>query len=299
MMPTDKLRLPTYGGQALLEGVLMRGSHYAAAAFRKPDGEIVIHAEELTGIYKTRAAKTPFLRGIVILLDALVLGTHFLVISANHHTGEDEKIEGAALYGTLAFSLIIGIGVFFVIPALIAGVFEKYWALSSFTSNMIEGVIRLAFFLIYIWAIGKLPDISRFFAYHGAEHKTINAYEANVDLTSEQVSQFSLYHPRCGTGFLLIVVIISIVIFALLGPLSILFRILTRIIFLPIIVILAYEYMRWTANHLDSPIIKILISPNLLLQKLTTREPSNEMLDVAITALRQLIELENNYSVKS
>lgn len=296
-MPEKKLRFPSYGGQALLEGVMMRGSKYVTAVFRKPNGELSIHKEELTGLYKSRLIKIPFLRGMIILLDALLLGTRLLVLSANQQTGEEEKIEGPALYGTVGVSLVIGIGIFFVLPTLIAGGLEKNIETNSFVINFIEGIIRLIFLMVYVWAIGKMPEIHRFFAYHGAEHKTINAYEAKVELSPENISPFPLEHPRCGTGFLLIVVVISIVVFALLGPLDLIWRILSRILLIPVIVILAYEYMRWTANHLSNPIVRMLVFPNLWLQKMTTREPSPDMLEVSSMALKELIALENSNNI--
>jgi uncharacterized protein YqhQ len=291
-MPTDKLKLPSYGGQALIEGVLMRGSRYVAAAMRAPSGEIIIQKEELKGIYKTKLAKIPFLRGIVILWDSLGLGTKYLTISANTQTGEDEKIEGPAMFGTLIVSFAIAIGLFFLAPAALMHLLQTPLNLSNFSSNLVEGLIRLALIILYIWAIGKMPDIHRVFSYHGAEHKTINAFEAGADLTPEAVMPFSLHHPRCGTGFVLIVVVFSIIVFALLGPLSLAWRLASRVLLLPLIVMLAYEYMRFIANHLDLPFFKWLSKPNMAMQRLTTVEPTSEMLEVAIAAFKTMYEEE-------
>ncbi|MGD0004603.1 MAG: DUF1385 domain-containing protein [Anaerolineaceae bacterium] len=289
-MPIE--RFPSYGGQALIEGVLMRGSNYLAAAFRKPDGEIEILSEKLNGIYNSRLKKIPFLRGLIMLWDALVLGTRFLTTSANYQTGENEKIEGPTLYLSLGGALLIGIAIFFLLPAAIGQGFESLLRINHWWSNLIEGIIRLVLLVSYIWLIGKMPDIQRVFAYHGAEHKVINAFESGADLTPENVMKYSIEHPRCGTSFLLTVVLLSVVVFSLLGPLPILWRFLSRIILIPILATLAYEYIRWTARHLDSDIVKFLIRPNLALQHLTTREPSRAMVEVSISAFNKMYSLE-------
>ena len=287
-------KLPSYGGQALIEGVLMRGSNNVAAAMRAPDGEIVVQKETLEGIYTSKIKKIPFLRGLIVLWDALGLGTKYLTISANVQSEEEEeKIEGPTLYITLAVSLAIGVGIFFVAPAALSQLFENLFSWSNLLSNLIEGLIRLILIIGYIWAVGQIPDIKRVFKYHGAEHKTINAFEAGVDLTPENVKEFSTAHTRCGTAFILILVVLSIIVFALLGPLSILWRLLTRVLLIPVLAGIAYEYMRWTANHLNSRFVNFLIKPNLALQKLTTSEPDLKMLEVAITAFNAMFEMEN------
>ena len=186
----------------------------------------------------------------------------------------------------------MAVGIFFILPVILGDGIGKLISASEFWRNVIEGVIRLVFLLLYIWGIGKMKDIERFFAYHGAEHKTINAFEAGVEMTVENVMQYPLEHPRCGTGFLLSVMVISVLVFALLGPLPLLFKILSRLLLLPVVVVLAYEYMRWTANHLDSPIVRILVKPNLLLQRLTTRPPTPDMVEVALTSFKAMLQLE-------
>jgi uncharacterized protein YqhQ len=284
----EKSRFPLYGGQAVIEGVMMRGTHSVAIAMRAPDHQITIHKEPLGALYKHQIIKIPFLRGIVMLLDALLLGTRALTISANTQTGENEKIEGPALYLTLFISLAIGIGLFFLAPAALGQLMERLFGLGSWWSNLFEGLIRLGLLVGYIWAVGQMPDIRRVFAYHGAEHKTINAYEAGVELIPENVDKFSTEHPRCGTAFLLTLVLLSIIIFSLLGPLPFAWRMVSRILFLPVLACFAYEYIRWTANHLDSSIVRVLIKPNLALQKLTTRSPDKDMLEVAIAAFNSM-----------
>lgn len=289
-MPSE--RLPSYGGQALIEGVLMRGSSALAAAMRDPEGKIVIKTEQLGGIYKSRIRKIPFLRGLIMLWDALVLGTRYLTISANVQTKEDEKIEGPALYLTLGVSLLIGMGIFVVLPTLLGQGIESLFKLDLVAINILEGIIRLVIAIGYIWAIGKMPDISRVFAYHGAEHKTINAFEARAELTPENVAKFPLEHPRCGTGFLLTVIVLSILVFSPLRPLDFFIRLPLQLLLVPAIGCLAYEYIRWTASHIDHWFTRLLIAPNLALQKLTTREPSLEMLEVSITAFTEMYRLE-------
>ncbi len=285
-------QLPTYGGQAVIEGVMMRGSRAVAIAMRDPDQEIVIHTEELGGIYKSRLIKIPFLRGLVGLWDALVLGMRALTISANLQTGEDEQLEGAALYLTLGLSLAFSIGLFFLAPAAAGQLVERYLYLNAWWGNLAEGFVRLFLLVGYIWVIGFLPDIQRVFSYHGAEHKTINAFEAGVELTPENVAQQSIEHPRCGTAFLLTLVLLSILIFSMLGPLPLHWRLISRVAFIPVLAGVAYEIIRWTACHFDSPIVRFLIKPNLALQRLTTREPSQEIIEVGIAAFQAMQQHE-------
>jgi uncharacterized protein YqhQ len=284
----DELKLPTYGGQAVIEGVMMRGTQAVAIAMRAPNEEIVVHTEDLGGLYKSRIVKIPFLRGLVMLWDALGLGMRALTISANTQTDEDEKLEGPALYITLGISLAFGIAIFFLAPAAIGHLSERYLGLSTWWGNLAEGLVRLLILVTYIWAVGFLPDIRRVYAYHGAEHKTINAFEANAELTPESVATFSLEHPRCGTAFLLSLVLLSVVVFSLLGPMPMFWRLASRVLLLPVLAGIAYEYIRWTANHLSSPIVQLIIKPNLALQHLTTREPSLDMLEVSIAAFNAM-----------
>ncbi len=290
-------KLPNYGGQAVIEGVMMRGAQSVAIAMRAPDDQIVVHTEELSGIYKSKITKIPFLRGLVMLWDALGLGMRALTISANVQTGEDEKLEGPALYFTLGLSLVIGIGLFFLAPAGVGQLAEHFLKINAWWSNLIEGVVRLIILIVYIWVIGTMPDVRRVFSYHGAEHKTINAFEAGAELTPENVAKFSVEHPRCGTAFLLTLVLISILVFSLLGPLPTAWRLISRVIFLPLIAGLAYEYIRWTADHLNSQFVCWMIKPNLALQHLTTREPNLEMLEVSIAAFNEMRAQEKRLTV--
>ncbi len=294
-MSNQELKMPAYGGQALIEGILMRGQKYLAAAFREPNGAIKIVDEELTGIYRSKVTKWPFLRGLVILWDSIGLGTRYITISANVQTGEDEKIEGPAMALTLIVSFALAIGLFFLLPTGLAALVEKLAPMSSFVINLLEGLIRLGIVILYIWLVGKSQEIKRVFSYHGAEHKTINAFEDGATLTPGEVAKYTLFHPRCGTGFILILVIFSVILFSLLGPMpNLAIRLLSRVVMLPLLVMVAYEYMRFSANHLSHPVLKYLSYPGMLLQRLTTVEPSPDQLEVSIAAFKRMYELEHH-----
>ena len=285
-------KIISYGGQAVIEGVMMRGQKAFAIAMRSPDGNIVVHKENLAKVYRSRIAKIPFLRGTILLWDALGLGMRALTISANTQTGEEEKLEGPALYLTLAVSLAIGIGLFILLPASIGGWAELSLGWQNLAHNFLEGFIRLFLLVGYIWAIGRMPDVKRLFGYHGAEHKTINAYEAGAELTPENVAKFPLEHPRCGTAFMLTFVLLSVLVHSLLGDMEFWQRLASRVLLIPVIAGLAVEFIRWTANHLDSPFVRFLIKPNLALQSLTTREPDASMLEVAIESFKSMRQAE-------
>lgn len=299
-----KTTLFNYGGQAVIEGVMMRGSKALAVAVRNPAGAIVVHTEPLdTRIYGGRLARVPFLRGLTLLWDALGLGVKSLMFSAEVALEEEKKgaeaakvFEGPAQWGTVILSLTFSIALFFVLPTFLAHQLQRWFGLgqSQVAENFIEGLIRLTLLVGYIWLIGFVPDIKRLYGYHGAEHKTINAYEAGADLTPAEAARFPLEHPRCGTAFLLTVVVISILIYSLLPPLTIGARILSRIILLPIVAGIAYEFIRFTATHQNNSLIRLIIKPNLALQRLTTREPDQGMLEVAICAFEQVLAFERN-----
>ena len=290
-------KIISYGGQAVIEGVMMRGKNAFAVAMRAPDGEIVVHKESLAQIYRSRIAKIPFVRGTILLWDALGLGMKALTLSANTQTGEDEKLEGPQLYITLATSLAIGIGLFVLLPAGVGGLAEHYLGWKSLAHNLLEGLMRLVLLVGYMWAIGFMEDVKRLFGYHGAEHKTINAFEAGAELTPDEVAKFPIEHPRCGTAFMLTFVLLSVLVHSLLPDMTILWRLASRVLLIPVIAGLAVEYIRWTANHLDSPLVRILIKPNLALQSLTTREPDTSMLEVAIESFNTMRQAEDEFVV--
>ncbi len=290
-------KIITYGGQAVIEGVMMRGRNAFAVAMRAPDGSIVVHKENLAAVYRSRIAKIPFLRGVILLWDALGLGMKALTLSANIQTGEHEKLEGLPLYLTLAASLAAGIGLFILLPAGVGGLAEHYLGWHNLAHNLLEGLMRLLLLVGYIWAIGFMPDVKRLFGYHGAEHKTINAYEAGAELTPEVVANYPIEHPRCGTAFMLTFVLLSVLVHSLLGDQTIVWRLVSRVLLIPVIAGIAVEYIRWTANHLDSPLVRFLIKPNLALQSLTTRQPDASMLEVAIESFKSMRKAEQEFAV--
>jgi len=289
-------KLVSYGGQAIIEGVMMRGRKACVMAVRAPDGSIVTRNIPLGGIYQSRLAKIPFLRGLILLWDSLGLGMRALTEAANLQGGEEEKIEGPALYVILGLTFLVAIGIFFLAPAGVGWLSEHFLHWNAWWSNLLEGVVRLLFLIAYIWGVGFMPDIRRVFAYHGAEHKTINAYESGSDLDPAAVSTFSISHARCGTAFLLTLMVLSLLIFTLLGPLPLFWRFASRVLMIPVIAGMAYEYVRWTANHINSPIVKLFVKPNLALQSLTTRQPDEKMLEVAITAFQAMRKAEEQNS---
>ena len=273
----------------------MRGSKALAVAVRDPKGHIVIHTEPVNAsLYNGRISRTPFLRGLAMLWDSLGLGMRALMYSANVSAGEiGVEFKGPLAWGTTAIALIFGMGIFLLVPRGLASLIEPKFG--PWVSAIAEGFIRLLIFIGYIWMIGRMEDIKRVFGYHGAEHKTINAYEAGLDLTVANVQRQTVQHPRCGTAFLLTVVVFSIFLFA---PLNVLLPygigLIMRILLLPVVAMLAYEFIRFSARHLENPIIHAIIVPNLAMQKLTTREPDDTMVQVAIEALQKVLDSEQN-----
>lgn len=305
---------------------MMRGQRHMAVAVRAPDGKIVVHQEALDkGLYRSPAMKLPFLRGVLGLWDALGLGMKALMFAANvaAEEGTDPKdvaeeavgaaattaipfapalteadtekkgqkaFDGPVAWTTIAVALAFMVGIFFVLPVLIAsGVTTLTGTQSNVVHNVIEGAVRLGMFIAYIWAIGRMRDIQRVFGYHGAEHKTINAYEAGVELTPEAVQRFTLLNPRCGTTFLLIVMLLATLVFILIGKLPFALMVLSRILLVPVIASIAYEFIRLMANLYDHAVVRAIMAPGLALQKMTTRQPDISMLEVGITALKAVL----------
>lgn len=306
-----------YGGQAVMEGVMMRGQKNMAVAVRAPGGEIIVHHEALNNaLYTNPVMRLPFLRGLVALWDALGLGTKALMFSANVALEDEAKKEaevagaekglaqsaedkaqekGTDGFGPVAWTSIVValgfmVGLFFVLPVLAAGLFGVVTGNDSgLAHNLVEGVIRLGLFLGYIWAIGFMPDIKRTFGYHGAEHKTINAYEAGVELTPENVQKFTLLNPRCGTTFLLIVMLLATLLFIVIGKMPFALTLLSRIVLVPVVATVAYEFIRLMANLYGNPVVRAILAPGLALQKMTTRPPDLSMLEVGIVALKAVL----------
>lgn len=291
-----------YGGQAVMEGVMMRGRRDVAVAVQAPSGEIAVFHETVTpGKWARRVRPLPLVRGVFLLWDTMLLGTRALVFSANVGLNEGDLSEqaedgpgglaGVALWGTVAISVLFSIAIFFVAPLAAVHFVDRHIS-SSIVSNLVEGGIRLALLVGYMALLGQLGDIKRVFGYHGAEHKTINTYEAGDPLDVEHARRHSISHPRCGTGFLLVVVLLSVLIFAFLGRPPFVWRIASRILLVPVIAGLAYEFIKWTAGHMTNRLVRVLVAPSMALQHLTTREPDDGMLEAAIVSLKRVLVAE-------
>ncbi len=282
-----------YGGQAVIEGVMMRGSRTLAVAMRDPEGNVILETEPLNAaLYNGPISRIPFLRGLVMLWDALGLGMKALMMSADVAVGEEADFSGPVTWGTGGMGILLGVGLFMLLPSFLAGLLDPYID-SELIISLVEGLVRLTLVVGYIWVIGFMPEIERVFAYHGAEHKTINAYESGAGLTVEAIRPFPTAHTRCGTSFLLMLVVLSVLIFAPLDPPNLLWRLASRLALLPVVTGIAYESIRLAARFADRPWMRWLVTPNLALQRLTTREPDDGMLEVAITALKAVLSDED------
>lgn len=282
-----------YGGQAVIEGVMMRGKNSLAIAVRKTPGDILVEDWPIEKSSQRPAFLSwPLIRGTVNLVDSLMIGVKTLIFSANQMLEDEEEGETLSTMEvalTVLVSLVLGIGLFFVLPALLAqGI--KYWVPGHGMQNVLEGLVRILVFLTYIYGISKMKDIQRVFQYHGAEHKTIFNYESGLELSVENARQQSRLHPRCGTSFLFMVMIISILVFSLLGEMTLWGRLISRVVLLPVVAGIAYEFIRFAGRHLDNPLVVALSWPGLQLQRLTTREPDDSQLEVAITSLKKVLQ---------
>jgi uncharacterized protein YqhQ len=278
-----------YGGQAVIEGVMIRGRRLVAVAVRRPEGDIALRLESLGGLSTGPLGRIPFVRGIIVLWEMLALGTRALLFSSNVALGEEEKeISRPVLWGTVMLALTFVIGIIFVGPVLAMSRLEG--ALDNERlSALVEGIIRLGVLLAYLFLIGLLPDIRRVFAYHGAEHKTIHALEDGAPLEVEAVRRYSTAHPRCGTSFLLIVVVISVLLFILVGAPPLWQRLLSRVVLVPVIAAVSYEVIRLMSALQGNRVMRAVLRPSLWLQSLTTREPDDAQVEVAIYALREVL----------
>ena len=292
----DRLRV---GGQAVIEGVMMRSPNSMAIAVRRPSGEIVVKRERLDFFSEKKFfSKLPLIRGVINLLSALVLGMKALNFSANQSLEEEKEVSSWTMGLTFTFALCFGTFLFFLVP-----LFLTKWlrfaipmvSTSGVIFNLVDGIIRLLIFLIYLWAISLFKEIRRIFEYHGAEHKSIFAFESGEALTADRVKGFSYLHPRCGTSFLLIVMVVSILVFALLPhQLSFGYKVASRVIFIPLIAGLAYEIIRFADRKREGKGMQIFIKPGLWLQRMTAREPSEDQIEVALRALHEVLELEGH-----
>jgi uncharacterized protein YqhQ len=283
----------TYGGQALIEGVLMRGRDAIAVALRHPDGRIVWATEPLdSGFHGSRWSKLPFVRGLVVLYETLIVGTRWLVRSAALAAEEDGvELGRKAIAMTLGIALLVAIGIFFLLPLFLASA-TAGGVQNDLVQHLVEGLIRVAIFLGYLIVIAQAPDVRRVFQYHGAEHMTIHALEHDEPLTPEAIRRHPTAHPRCGTEFLVVVIALSIVAFSLVGRQSPLVMIGSRILLIPVIAAIGYELLRLGARHRGNPVVRVLMYPGILVQKITTRQPTDDMIEVAIVSMEQALEAD-------
>lgn len=288
-----------YGGQAVIEGVMMRGQKTFAIAVRRPDGEIDVTEQPLSSLYSGRIRRIPFVRGVIVLIETLVLGIQALFHSAQIASAEDpdEQISTPVLWGTALVSIAFAIVVFFLVPFAVTHYLIYPNITSTVLSNILEGVIRIIIFIVYLALINKLPDIRTVFAYHGAEHKAVNAYESGEPLEIESIKKYPTAHKRCGTSFLIVVMVIAILVFALLGKPPLWIGILSRIVLIPVIAAVSYEIVQFSAAHADNPIVRMLLVPGLMLQKMTTREPDEKQMETAMRALQMVVNSDTAQQV--
>ena len=282
----------SYGGQAVIEGVMMRGRHSLAIAVRRPSGDIVV-CETAIGGFSRRFPflRWPLIRAVVALVEALVIGMKALNFSANQLLDEDEEEEPLG-FKELAFSMLLAVGLtvvlFIMVPAYLVKLVQTRIA-SNLLLNFMEGLIKVGLFLLYIAAISLMPDIRRVFEYHGAEHKVINGYEAGSELTVDAVAAHSRFHPRCGTSFIVIVMLTGILIFSFFGRPPFLTRVLIHLALLPVVAGISYEFIRLAGRQQNNPIVRLLSLPGIWTQYLTTREPDSQQLEVAIRSLESVL----------
>ena len=281
-----------YGGQAVIEGVMIRGRSSVVTAVRRPNNEITVDVKPLSPLSTGWMRRTPLLRGVVVLIEAMVLGIKSLLFSANIAMEEEEdEIPTKAIWGMIASAVVLVVLLFFIAPLFLTRLAGNYIP-NSLLFHIVEGVIRLAIFIAYLKVISLLPDIKRVFTYHGAEHKTVNAYEAGVPMEVEAIKSYSTAHVRCGTSFLFLVLIIAIVVFSFVGRQNLWLMIGARIVLIPVIMGLGYEVIYFGARHTHNWFMKIVLAPGLFLQALTTGEPDDRQLEVAIAAMNKAIELD-------
>jgi len=299
------------GGQAVIEGVMMRAPRSVAIAVRRPNGEITVKREMVVPLSERYPlVKLPILRGAVALFSSLVIGIKALNFSANEAMTEEEK-EGAkaagdksggelsswAMAGTMAVAFGFGICLFFLFPLYLTKLMTPIIGTNNIVFNLVDGVIRVVVFLLYIWGISRMSDIQRVFQYHGAEHKSIFAFEAGEELNVENVRRYSRLHPRCGTSFLLIVMLVSIAVFSLIPKLwPFYLKAGSRVVLLPLIAGISYEFLKWSAKNDSHPLVRLIIAPGLALQRMTTREPDDAQLEVAIRSMNEALEVNAGYA---
>ena len=282
----------TYGGQAVLEGVMIRGQRNMAVAVRRQDGSIAIQCEPLSSFFTGSLRRIPLVRGVVILAETLMLGMRALTYSANvGMEAEDEELSKGSMALMLGLSLTIAVGLFFVLPVLASRSLEGVLG-SNLAANVAEGVIRLALFFGYILLIGRMNDIKRVFMYHGAEHMTVHAQERGDPLELEYIRKYSTAHPRCGTAFLLVVMVVAILAFIFVGRDPFWWLLTSRIVLIPLIAGASYEVIRWSGRYAGNPVVRLITGPSLALQALTTKEPDDDQIEIAVAAMNGALEAD-------
>lgn len=279
-----------YGGQAVIEGVMMRGEKTMVTVVRRPNGELATDIHPLAALYTGWMRKTPLIRGIIVLIEALALGIKSLLYSANVSLEEeDTEFSGGLAWAFVILSMVLGVALFFMAPLFLTKLLDIN---SSILFHLVEGLIRLALFIAYLKAMTLMSDIKRVFSYHGAEHMAVNAYENGVPLEVEATRKYSTAHMRCGTSFLFVVLIIAIIVFALIGRPALWLMVLWRVILIPIIAAFAYEVTYFGGRHTKNVLVRAVLAPGLWLQGLTTREPDDSQLEVALSALKKVMEVD-------
>jgi uncharacterized protein YqhQ len=283
----------TYGGQALIEGVLMRGRDAIAVALRHPDGRIVFATERLdSGFHGSRVSKLPLIRGLVVLYETLIVGMRWLVRSASVQAAEEGvELGRGSIALMLGITLIGGIGFFFLLPLFLASVTTGS-ASNGLVQHLVEGLIRVALFLGYLAVIARAPDIRRVFQYHGAEHMTIHALEHGDPLETDAIRRYPTAHPRCGTEFLVVVIALSILAFSFVGRQSLLVMVASRILLIPVIAAVGYELLKLGARHRANPVVRLIMWPGILVQKITTQQPTDDMIEVAIVSMEEALRAD-------
>lgn len=281
-----------YGGQAVIEGVMIQGRTSVVTSVRRPNGELAIDVKPIRETWTKRYRRIPFLRGIVILTEMMVIGIKSLLYSANIAVEEEaEDIPSKAIWMMIASAAILVIVLFFLTPLFLTRLVDQYIP-NTVVFHVVEGVIRLVIFLAYLKLISFMPDMKRVFTYHGAEHKTVNAYDAGVPLEVEMIQSYSTRHVRCGTSFLFTVLLIAIIVFSFLGREVLWLMIVARVVLIPVIMGLGYEFIRFGSRHTDNRIMRALMAPGLWLQSLTTGEPDDKQIEVAVAAVNKAVELD-------
>jgi uncharacterized protein YqhQ len=286
-------RTHLYGGQAVVEGVMMRGAGFWAIAVRRPDTTIHVESHEIDSVVlRFPLLGKPFLRGIIVLGQSLAIGMRALMISANQSLEEEERLTPRQVILSIVLALALFIGIFIIGPTTLFAWFENRTGSAGVLTLVGEGVFRVALFVAYLWLIGRTKDIHRVFEYHGAEHKTIAAFEHGEELQPERIARYPKEHVRCGTNFLIIVMIITIFVFTLFGTPALVWRIVSRVIAIPVIAALSYEALRFGAKHPESLLMRGLMKPGIWLQRITTQPPDHSQIEIAITSFRELLRRE-------